>query len=534
MVGVVVLGVSWSFALGTHSALAQSVALATGQRHSGRLEASDPRVDGEGRYDEFAYVARAGERIVIHMQSPDFDAFVRWGRGAGGAFQQLARDDDSGNGTDARLEVVADGAGTYLIRATSFAADALGMYTLEVANADSPPALPTVTAGRSVEGSLGPDDRGAAEGAPYDLYAYAASAGERLEITLSSGEFDAYLSWGPREDKLELHNDDDSGTNSRLDVTVPSSGTYVIRAKSFIPAQMGGYVLRVERMGAAASTSGTGGGTATRAARPIDTGQTIEAQLGEGDPRAPDGAYYHHYFYVASAGERLVITMGSRDFDTYLSWGRADADYSQHDDDGGDGTDSRLVVTVSASGIYMIRAKAYREGAAGAYTLHVERSTGAAAPSSPAPVASAPSSSGNTSAGVSTADIRAYLERGLTSRRAIGIEAGQIALYHSMSVHRFFQVDRSARYTVALIFESGPTRVGEVTFVAVGGLARLEDSFPASDFERPFAGYEMAAWEYTGQELLDAFSGSQYGVEFVVSIDQPEYRNAVLALLVSP
>jgi hypothetical protein len=44
----------------------------------------------------------------------------------------------------------------------------------------------------------------------------------------------------------------------------------------------------------------------------------------------------------------------------------------------------------------------------------------------------------------------------------------------------------------------------------------------------------MAAWEYTGPELLDAFSGSQYGVEFVVSIDQPEYRNAVLALLVSP
>lgn len=409
MVAVAVLGVSWISAVGTHPAVAQSVALATGERHSGRLEASDPRAEGEGRYDEFAYAARAGERIVIHMRSPDFDALVRWGRGAGGAFQQLAWDDDSGDGTDARLEAIAEDAGTYLIRATSFSADGLGMYILEVANEDSPSALPLVTAGRSVEGRLGPDD-----------------------------------------------------------------------------------------------------------------------------PRAPDGAYYHSYLYVASAGDRIVITMRSPDFDTYLSWGRADPDYDQHDDDSGGGTDSRLVVTASASGTYVIRAKGYREGATGAYTLHVERSTGAAAPSSPTPVASAPSRTGSASAGVSISDIRAYLERGLTGRRALGIETGQIARYHSMSVHRFFQVDRSARYTVALIFESGPTRVGEVEFDAYGGLAERENSLAASYFERPFEGYEMAAWEYTGQELLDAFSGSQYGVQFVVSIDQPEYRNAVVALLVSP
>jgi hypothetical protein len=105
---------------------------------------------------------------------------------------------------------------------------------------------------------------------------------------------------------------------------------------------------------------------------PLRAGQTVSGTLESGDPQLEDGAYYDAYVIRGRPGDRVVVRMRSDDFDTYLRWGHpADGGWEEEDsdDDGGEGTDSRLVVTLSGEGEYELRASAFGEGQEGAYEL---------------------------------------------------------------------------------------------------------------------------------------------------------------------
>ena len=76
----------------------------------------------------------------------------------------------------------------------------------------------------------------------------------------------------------------------------------------------------------------------------------------------------------AQAGQCVVITMFSSDFDTDLSVGSQSADGSfqpidSNDDGTGRGTDSRLEVTFGSAGEYIIRANSLMEDEIGDYRL---------------------------------------------------------------------------------------------------------------------------------------------------------------------
>ncbi len=73
--------------------------------------------------------ARAGQRVVIDMESDDVDAYLRVLRNDG---TQIATNDDGGSGSDARLEYQAPYAGAYLVIATSYAAGETGAYRVRV------------------------------------------------------------------------------------------------------------------------------------------------------------------------------------------------------------------------------------------------------------------------------------------------------------------------------------------------------------------------------------------------------------------
>ena len=72
-----------------------------------------------------------------------------------------------------------------------------------------------------------------------------------------------------------------------------------------------------------------------------------------------------------SAGERVVVNMKSGDFDSYLEMLRGDGTVLTSNDDGGSGTDARLVYDVPTAGGYKIRAKGYEEDAAGSFVLWI-------------------------------------------------------------------------------------------------------------------------------------------------------------------
>jgi hypothetical protein len=114
---------------------------------------------------------------------------------------------------------------------------------------------------------------------------------------------------------------------------------------------------------------------------PIAAGQTISGRLDTSDGRLTDDSYFDLYEYRGQAGEQIVITMRSGDFDTYLQGGPADGtglSAEDGDDDGGGGTDSQITTRVGTSGIYRIRANSLDASETGAYTLTIESELGAA------------------------------------------------------------------------------------------------------------------------------------------------------------
>jgi hypothetical protein len=113
--------------VGTSSGMMGTVT--RGQIVSGRLTMSDPRLNDGSVYHAYTYVGTAGETIVIEVISSDFDAYAIIQDGNG---NNLAQDDDSGEGLNARLVFTLPYTGTYRIIANTYRQGAYGLYTLMV------------------------------------------------------------------------------------------------------------------------------------------------------------------------------------------------------------------------------------------------------------------------------------------------------------------------------------------------------------------------------------------------------------------
>lgn len=220
---------------------------------SGILSPSDV-VLYDGTYADYTWFdARAGERIVVRMQSTDFDAYLRI-RDADG--DEVARDDDSAGGTDAQIEFDVPVTGRYHIEMSSLD-EAEGTYRLTMARVQRMPVAATTAAtaidiGQRVNGEItAADSRDCGAEARCDHYTFAATAGERLTITMVS-ETDALdpvvILLDPNRDEVGRNDDDpNNGRHSRLDFTAPTTGRHHIIARSYSAGGAGRYVLSVQR-----------------------------------------------------------------------------------------------------------------------------------------------------------------------------------------------------------------------------------------------------------------------------------------------
>lgn len=105
---------------------------------------------------------------------------------------------------------------------------------------------------------------------------------------------------------------------------------------------------------------------AQEAVRTIYPGETLRGALSENDTSAGDATVYDRYRFEAKAGETYAVLLESDEFDAFLIV--RGPGYDESDDDGGDGTNSRLQFTPARSGTYEIRANSL-ERATGAYAL---------------------------------------------------------------------------------------------------------------------------------------------------------------------
>lgn len=106
------------------------------------------------------------------------------------------------------------------------------------------------------------------------------------------------------------------------------------------------------------------------AQRSIVPGEVTRGSLSTSDPRDA-GKHYDDYVFAGRRGETVIVNMESRSFDTYVYLGTLRRGMFQEigrDDDGGNGTNSRLEVRLPEDGTYVIRASSLGMST-GPYTL---------------------------------------------------------------------------------------------------------------------------------------------------------------------
>lgn len=344
-----------------------------GQTVNATLTDSDPRTTERGRFHVYTFQARRGQNLVATMRSKDFDAYLTIGRVVSGITDAMKTDDDRGGDTDARIRFSVPEDGSYLLVAQALTEEGRGAYTLQLETA----AVPTTAAarpirpGENVTGTLAETDAVEDDDTYYDTYTFTAQRGQRFQIDMEA-EFDAFLNFGKMDggEFTSIRTDDDGAgegsRNARLRVTITEPGEYVIHANSVSAGETGPYKLTLTARQAGATNA---------TPRPIEPNAQVTGMLDDSDPQGEDESYYDYWTYQGRQGERLRISMDSEAFDSYLSIGtlqNGEFNEIESNDDGPEGTNSLLEVTLPSNGTFVIRAKALSGENEGNYTLKVE------------------------------------------------------------------------------------------------------------------------------------------------------------------
>lgn len=224
-----------------------------GQNVTGTLAETDAVEDDDSYYDTYTFTAQRGQRFQIDMQG-EFDTFLNFGKIDGGTFTSIRTDDDgAGEGTNSRLRVTISDPGEYVIRANSVGAGATGPYTLVLTERQAGATVATprpIEPNAEVNGTLDDSDPQGEDESYYDYWTYDGQQGERLRITLAAEGFDTYVTLGTLQNgvfnEIDSNDDGPEGTNSLLEATLPSAGTFVIRVKALSGEHEGPYTLKVE------------------------------------------------------------------------------------------------------------------------------------------------------------------------------------------------------------------------------------------------------------------------------------------------
>lgn len=242
---------------------------AEGQRViSGELAQGDQTLRSGELVDVHPLQLRAGQSVHLEARSTAFDTYLIL-REPGG--EQHDNDDGPGGGTNAALDFVAPAAGDYRVSVTSYRAGEVGAYELVISEraggtSPTPPstsAEPTVASGDAVDGTLAQGDPTLSSGEFADVFSRSFTAGQSVQIRLTSTAFDPYLIVRTPSGR-QLDNDDltPSTRNAGIDIASAEAGEYRLTATSYQPGEVGAYQMT---FGAGqAIPSATGGGEGGR------------------------------------------------------------------------------------------------------------------------------------------------------------------------------------------------------------------------------------------------------------------------------
>ncbi|HAD83906.1 MAG TPA: peptidase [Brevundimonas sp.] len=341
-----------------------ATSVTVGEETRGRLTPDSASSDSGAPADLYRFSGRAGQRVAITMKADGFDTYLEL---FDANHNSLATDDDSAGDLNSRLTHTLTEDGDYLIEARAFSSGE-GPYTLNIEEIAPPPPPSAIAFGQTVEGELTSSDATDDDGRLYDAFIFSGTEGQRVQAVMRSGDFDAYLQLGQgEEDFSEIASDDDGlgqGTDARLIFTLPETGDYVLRARSWSRDAKGLYALELQDLGGEPSPGS------------LLIGSTVRGRLTERASITDDGIYYDAYHFKAKADEKLRFTLIASSFDAVIEVGEEkDGDYFklEEDDDSLSDTHARLNWTAPRDGTYVLRARSFGANSTGDYVLITER-----------------------------------------------------------------------------------------------------------------------------------------------------------------
>ncbi len=276
--------------------------------------------------------------------------------------EEIAANDDSGDGLNSFLEFAAPTSGRYFIEAASFNESAGGAYTLSGAAGDIPGDASTdlslTASGGYRNGTLAP-------AGDSDWFRVDLKQDQTLRLSLAGDGANALS-----DPMLAVHNsegqeiasDDDSGEglNAWLEFNAPETGVYFIAARGFGEGASGGYLLNVmagEVRGDAQSEETIPVGDEGRVSRISAGGDSdwFAIDLSEGRP---------YRFSVTGDGNDALV-------DPVLTLMDNEGNAIASDDDGGAGLSAYLAITPTKGGYHFVAVSSADEAGAGAYRVSV-------------------------------------------------------------------------------------------------------------------------------------------------------------------
>lgn len=367
------------------------------------LQRGDATLSSGEYADGWRLRGRRGQTYTLSLESGAFDPYLVV-RGPGGLSEDNDDDPAQRGSSNSRVTFTMPADGEVQVSATSYASGETGDYALtfeEEGAGDGPgrgsgrgpgrgsgygqgPAGPPagdvpIRVGESRDGRLAQGARQLDSGEYVNTFTLRGRRGQQLDLRLSSTEFDPYVQInGPGD--FSAYNDDDADTgthDSRLIVTLPADGAYRIAATSYEAGESGRYRLSV------------GDGAGYRPPAPayeeyddgveegglIDVGDTVGGLLQSGDATLDSGEYVDTYRFTGRRGQRVAVELTSSAFDAYTIL-TAPSGEQVDNDDGEDGTNSRLDTVLTENGEYTVAVTSFAAGETGSYRFSVTPSQG--------------------------------------------------------------------------------------------------------------------------------------------------------------
>ena len=220
--------------------------ITAGQATTGNLATADAKMDNGAFFDAWVFDVGQDSEVILAMTSSAFDTYLALASGAPGSVTEIVEMNDDLVGTNSGISV-AVAAGTYTAMATSYAGGATGDYSimLEVLPTGSDEAR-VLRPGSPANGALASSDETLPDGSHYHNWTLQGTAGDRVTMTLASSDFDTYLAIQSGGESLAANDDSDGTTNSRVEVTLPTTGAYTVVVTSYGAGATGSYALAAQ------------------------------------------------------------------------------------------------------------------------------------------------------------------------------------------------------------------------------------------------------------------------------------------------